>query len=474
MAGASSSPPTEGDWPTTPADYEIVEQIGKGAFASVFRARCLPLGMEVAIKIMALDKLQNPEDLDVEVRAMRTCRHSSVLNLYCTFVDKSDLWLVMPLMDLGSCQYILRVLQRTGELQDGQGLSEPCIAAILRQAVEGLQYLHRDRMIHRDIKAGNILLNRKGEVKLADFGVAGLMGVGERDEGRRGTMIGTPTNMAPEVMRQDERGYNTKADIWSIGITAMELAKGQAPYQRMAPMEVIRRTLKEAPPTFALYQRTPHSKEPSSALKSFVQACLQADPERRPTATQLLDHAFLAGAKEDVLARDLVPSIPVVGRHSDHAMAGPGAGGKPTGGADRGGVLGGGEFPGSDRVAEGTTWVFPEDEDGEGGGEGDGGAGGGAGGIDLEAELGGTGSGADGPSAGVGAGDGAGGLLGGAVSGGGDSDEHDDDDDEGAASRRATTPKATATAPAPAPVDPVGSEADSDDEPAVARRKKPT
>jgi len=179
----------------------------------------------------------------------------------------------MPLMDRGSCQYILRVLRRTGELLDGQGLSESCIAAILHQAVSGLQYLHRDRMIHRDLKAGNILLNRKGEVKLADFGVAGLMGVGIRDDGRRGTMIGTPTNMAPEVMRQ-EGGYDTKADIWSMGITAMELARGAAPYHRLAPMEVVRRTLKEAPPTFDSYPRVPGTIMPSGALKSFVAACL--------------------------------------------------------------------------------------------------------------------------------------------------------------------------------------------------------
>lgn len=172
---------------------------------------------------------------------MRLCRHENVLQLHASFVHKDTLWLVMPLMDkgaweraieggcgrfpplegswglAGSCYYAMRDMHRAGHLPEGVGLREEWIRAIMKRVLEGVEYLHSQKHLHRDIKAGNILLSTRGEVKLGDFGVAGWIAVGgPREEGKRNTFVGTPCWMAPEVMAQ-EVGYDQKADIWSVG-----------------------------------------------------------------------------------------------------------------------------------------------------------------------------------------------------------------------------------------------------------------
>lgn len=166
------------------------------------------------------------------------------------------------------------------------GLSdENIIALILREALKGLEYLHSTGRIHRDVKAGNILVHEDGSIKLCDFGVsAWLIEAGMKRPGRQ-TFVGTPCWMAPEVMEQ-VHGYDYKADIWSLGITALELAKGQAPLAQYSPMRILLLTLQNPPPTL---EGTSHSK----LFQNFVEICLQKDPTKRPTATKLLEHKFL-------------------------------------------------------------------------------------------------------------------------------------------------------------------------------------
>jgi serine/threonine protein kinase len=201
MADSGDFPVNEDGWPLAPNGYDLQVEVGAGAFAKVIKARCPSKDVDVAVKVMALENISTSlEEIQAEVRTMKLSRHENVLDLHCCFVVKSDLWLVMPLMDKGSCYYVLRMLRRLGRLHDGQGLSEEVIATLLREVLSGLDYIHGQHQIHRDIKAGNILLNAEGRVAIADFGVAGwLSEAGARSEGERKTFVGTPCWMAPEV-----------------------------------------------------------------------------------------------------------------------------------------------------------------------------------------------------------------------------------------------------------------------------------
>ncbi|WRX29022.1 Protein kinase domain - like 10 [Theobroma cacao] len=201
----------------------------------------------------------------------------------------------MPFMSEGSCLHRMK----TGY---PDGFEEAAIASILKETLKALDYLHRQGHIHRDVKAGNILLDNNGTVKLADFGVSACMfDSGDRQRSRN-TFVGTPCWMAPEVM-QPGTGYNSKADIWSFGITALELAHGHAPFSNYPPMKVLLMTIQNAPPR--LDQDC--DRKFSKSFKDMVAMCLVKDHTKRPTAEKLLKHSFFKHAKPPELsAEDLV------------------------------------------------------------------------------------------------------------------------------------------------------------------------
>ncbi|KAK1432770.1 hypothetical protein QVD17_09670 [Tagetes erecta] len=273
-------------FPLDAKDYTIYEEIGEGVSASVYRALCVPLNETVAIKVLDLEKCNNDLDgIRREVQTMSLINHPNLLRAYCSFTTGQSLWVVTPYMAAGSCLHIMK-----SSFQEG--FEEPVIATVLREVLKALVYLHAHGHIHRDVKAGNILVDYNGCIKLADFGVSACMfDTGDRQRSRN-TFVGTPCWMAPEVMQQ-LHGYDFKADIWSFGITALELAHGHAPFSKYPPMKVLLMTLQNAPPGLD-YER---DKKFSKSFKEMVAACLVKDPKKRPSSEKLLKHPFFKNAR---------------------------------------------------------------------------------------------------------------------------------------------------------------------------------
>ncbi|KAA6378957.1 MAG: putative Serine/threonine-protein kinase OSR1 [Streblomastix strix] len=228
------------EFPARANGYKLLYEIGQGSSAKVWRANCVSLNQDVAIKIIDLEKVVGTFDTVLkEIRVLSSSKHKNISNILISFVNESELWLVMPLF-VGSCLAIMRAVFK-------HGFNEHVIAVILRSSVRALEYIHNQGQIHRDVKAGNLLISALGTIALSDFGVSGLLiENGERKQERR-TFVGTPCWMAPELI-DINLGYDSKIDIWAIGITAVELANGKAPLSDLPPMKVLTMILKGPPP----------------------------------------------------------------------------------------------------------------------------------------------------------------------------------------------------------------------------------
>ncbi|KAF8691265.1 hypothetical protein HU200_040389 [Digitaria exilis] len=279
------------EFPIRAEDYELLEPIGDGATAVVRRARCRPLAGEVvAVKIMNMAHRTESDvnNASEEVKTMIMIDHPNLLSAYCSFTEGEALWIVMPYMAGGSCYHLMKSSYPKG-FED-----ENFIAFVLRETLKGLEYLHENGHIHRDVKAGNILLDQEQGVKLSDFGVtASLYDSLINRHGKRKTLVGTPCWMAPEVMEQKD--YDFKADIWSFGITALELAIGHAPFSSQPPAKVFLMTLQHAPPSL----HNTKEKKFTDSFKSMIATCLIKDPTKRPSAKKLLKHPFFRKAKSE-------------------------------------------------------------------------------------------------------------------------------------------------------------------------------
>ncbi|CAN0840851.1 Serine/threonine-protein kinase fray2 [Linum grandiflorum] len=272
-------------------DYKLLEEVGHGASATVYRAIYIPSNEVIAVKCLDLDRCNsNLDDIRKEAQTMSLVDHPNVIKAFCSFVVDRHLWVIMPFMAEGSCLQLMKIAFP-------DGFEEAAIGSILKETLKALDYLHRQGHIHRDVKAGNILLDTNGIVKLADFGVSAcIFDTGDRQRARN-TFVGTPCWMAPEVL-QPGSGYNSKADIWSFGITALELAHGHAPFSKYPPMKVLLMTIQNAPPGLD-YDR---DKKFSKSFKEMVAMCLVKDQTKRPSADKLLKHSFFKHAKPPELS----------------------------------------------------------------------------------------------------------------------------------------------------------------------------
>lgn len=265
--------------------FEILCRLGEGSYGAVYKALDKRDGRLVAIKVLEMKRNQQAieEALREEIDFMKGCDSDYIVRFKGIFPVDGRTWIAMEYCAAGSLADILEIC--------GGTFAEPEIAAAMKGALLGLDYLHAHNKMHRDIKGANILINDRGECKLADFGVSREM---KSSSERRFTMIGTPYWMAPEVL-QPRKGYDTKADIWSVGITAYEMAKGSPPFFDLAPMRAIYKIPTMDPP------KLPENEPWSSEFVDFLAQCLTKDPSLRPSAAALLQHPFVANANTDLL-----------------------------------------------------------------------------------------------------------------------------------------------------------------------------
>ena len=312
LTSTMATEPQPSDWPTDPAAYCLIGKIGQGAFASVWRATATTAASDdyddkrdCAVKVLNLDHVDtNLAEIRLEVQSMRLSSHSNVLACHTAFVKDTNLWLVTQLMRKGSSLHCIQTARE--KLRQHPIPMEPHITYILHETLLGLQYIHDNGQIHRDVKSSNILIDGDGSVRIADFGVSGWLVQGGSQQEKAKTFVGTPCWMAPEVMEQIH-GYDTKADVWSLGITALELAKGFAPYAKYPPMKVLILTIQEDPPSLDTYDihdddsgSMEDTEEWSKSFRQMITWCLQKNPTKRPTCQELLQSKFFnAFANED-------------------------------------------------------------------------------------------------------------------------------------------------------------------------------
>uniref|UniRef100_A0A8C5N921 non-specific serine/threonine protein kinase n=1 Tax=Gouania willdenowi TaxID=441366 RepID=A0A8C5N921_GOUWI len=272
--------------------WEIIGELGDGAFGKVYKAKNKETGALAAAKVIETKSEEELEDYMVEIDILAKCDHRYIVKLLDAFYHDNKLWIMIEFCPGGAVDATMLELDR--------GLTESQIKVVCRQMLEALGYLHKMKIIHRDLKAGNILLMQDGDIKLADFGVSAK---NTKTLQRRDSFIGTPYWMAPEVVMCEtmkDAPYDYKADIWSLGITLIELAQIEPPHHELNPMRVLLKIAKSDPPTL----EQPHKW--SQEFKDFLKKALDKNPESRPTASQLMEHPFVRSVTSNRPVRELV------------------------------------------------------------------------------------------------------------------------------------------------------------------------
>lgn len=269
--------------------WEIVGDIGDGAFGKIFKVRNKESGFYSALKQVNVDDEADLTQYSVEVTILSELKHTNVVGMHEAFFYDSKFWMYLEYCEVGAVDNIIHELEH--------GLSEPQIQSITKQMCTGLKFLHDNGVIHRDLKAGNVLVTADAIIKLADFGVSAK---GSGPEQKRSTFIGTPYWMAPEVIACEtvkDDPYDLRADIWSFGITIIEFAQMDPPYSKMNPTRVCIKIMRSDPPALD------KPKKWSDEFNDFLAKCLQKEPSSRFLTSQLLEHSFL---------RDVESNLPIV------------------------------------------------------------------------------------------------------------------------------------------------------------------
>lgn len=263
---------------TVSVNYKFGECVGKGNFGDVFKAMDKKSNKVYAIKVINLDSADDMASLIQEIKFLSLFRSSFITKYYEAFVHEFQMYVVMEYCGQGSCSDLLRVVKK---------MPETLAAFVIRETLKGLQYLHLQGKVHRDIKAANILVTDNAEVKVGDFGVSGEI---THTHIKRKTFVGTPFWMAPEIIaRKKYGGYDERVDIWSTGITTIELVRGAPPLLDQDPMKMVFQIPKSDPPVL-------HGSRYSHFVKLFVKSCLQMEPKDRPKPLELLKHPFIMSA----------------------------------------------------------------------------------------------------------------------------------------------------------------------------------
>ncbi|XP_074089880.1 STE20-like serine/threonine-protein kinase isoform X2 [Macrotis lagotis] len=263
-----------------PEDFwEIIGELGDGAFGKVFKAQNKETNVLAAAKVIDTKSEEELEDYMVEIDILASCDHPNIVKLLDAFYYENNLWILIEFCAGGAVDAVMLELERP--------LTESQIQVVCKQTLEALNYLHENKIIHRDLKAGNILFTLEGDIKLADFGVSAK---NTRTIQRRDSFIGTPYWMAPEVVMCEtskDRPYDYKADVWSLGITLIEMAQIEPPHHELNPMRVLLKIAKSEPPTLAQPSKW------SSNFKDFLKKCLEKNVDARWNTSQLLQHPFV-------------------------------------------------------------------------------------------------------------------------------------------------------------------------------------
>ncbi|XP_022619436.1 STE20-like serine/threonine-protein kinase isoform X1 [Seriola dumerili] len=272
--------------------WDIIGELGDGAFGKVYKAQNKQNGTLAAAKVIDTKTEDELEDYMVEIDILASCNHHHIVKLLDAFYFEGKLWILIEFCAGGAVDAIMLELERP--------LTEPQIRVVCRQTLEALSYLHENKVIHRDLKAGNILLSLDGDVKLADFGVSAK---NTKTLQRRDSFIGTPYWMAPEVVMCEtskDRPYDYKADIWSLGVTLIELAQIEPPNHEMNPMRVLLKIAKSEPPTLMNPSRW------SSEFNDFLRKALDKNVDNRWGTVQLLQHPFVTSVTDSKPLRELI------------------------------------------------------------------------------------------------------------------------------------------------------------------------